>query len=501
MTLPRSVRNLLIFLPLAFLGASFVLLLLNPNELYWPYSFWGEFSRIWKKTYFFFIALIGLLWAKKKGWTSVWIQKIESIPEKKFLWGIFAIAAGLRLAWVLVSDNQPYADGLTMWEQAKHMVNGLGFTSNGIDPTAVEAPGYPFFLALLIKFLGENIFAVKISHIFWSAPIPVLMYFIGKAAFGKPVGILTAVFVAFCPNAILATSLFMNEHPYLLFTLLALLLILSDLNHPHWIKLALAGVFLGLSDLTRGVFFLFPFALIIYYAVAGKDLVVSVRNTLLVLGFTAVVVLPWTYRNYKVLGYPIPICTSAGSGLYVMNSPIADPYTTELMELKKYHPDWQKFHPNPEVARYLAGSKYAMDWIRSDFRRFMKLGAGKIIAYFGLNKAWSNYYNTKGSHKFLEESLFIKLTEQPLKYYFAFHFSWFLLGIYFLLKRYLFRDRMEGPQLIFFTVLFIIGMHFLFTGWPRYRYTLEPFVYLLSAFAISHLISPSYAESHSPPVR
>lgn len=500
MTLPRSVRNTLILIPPAFLAVSFVLLLLNPNELYWPYSFWGEFLRIWKKTYFFFIVLVGLFFARKKGWTSSWIQKLESCPENIFLGVIFFIAVGLRLGWVFASDNQPYADGLIMWEQAKHLVAGRGFTSDGVEPTAIVAPGYPFFLALMIKAFGENILAVKLSHVFWNAPIPILMYFIGKAAFGKPTGMLTAVFLAFCPNAVLTTSLFMNEHPYLLFTLLALGLILSDLKRPHWVKLAAAGIFLGLSDLTRGVFFLFPFTLIVYYLVAGKNLIDSGKKTFLVLGFTALVVLPWTYRNYKILGYPIPICTSAGTGLYSMNSPIADPYTTQLAELKKYHPDWKDFHPHPEVARYLAAAKYSSEWIRSNFRRFMKLGAGKLVAYFGLNKAWSNYQNIEGSRQFTMDSAFIDATDQLLKYYLAFHFCWFLMGLYFLLRGPVFNDPTGAVQLIFFTVLFIIGMHFLFTGWPRYRYTLEPFVYLLSAFSLCRFAARPNVQSHPAPV-
>ena len=500
MTLPRSVRNLFILAPVAFLAVSFFLLLANPNELYWPYNFWGEFLRIWKKTYFFFIALAGFAWARRAGWTERWLQKLESVPEKNFLAGLFILAAGLRLTWVLASDNQPYADGLTMWNQAKHLVAGRGFTTNGMDPTAVEAPGYPFFLALLIRLFGENIMAVKLSHVLWSAPIPLLMYFIGKTAFGKPAAILSALFVAFCPNAILTTSLFVNEHPYLLFTLLAFWLILSDLKKSNGIKLAAAGVFLGLSDLTRGVFFLFPFALIVYYLVAGRNFSEAVRKTLGVAGVTVLVFLPWTYRNYKILGYPIPICTSAGTGLYMMNSAIADPYTTQLAELKKYHPDWEKFHPNPEVARYLAGSRYAFEWIRSDFRRFMKLGAGKLVAYFGLNTAWSNYHNIQGSKKFSMDSPFIGITDQLLKYYFAFHFFWFLMGLYFLIAGGAQGDESGGAVLVLFTVFFIIGMHFLFAGWSRYRYTLEPFVYLLSAYAICRFARP-HVQGHSTPVR
>jgi 4-amino-4-deoxy-L-arabinose transferase-like glycosyltransferase len=302
----------------------------------------------------------------------------------------------------------------------------------------------------------------------------------------------------------------MNEHIYLPVTLSAILILVMDLKKPGWVKLILAGIFLGLSDLSRGVFFLFPFTLLLFYLVAGKSIVQSLAKTVIVLAAAAAVVLPWTYRNYQVVGYPVPIGTTAGSGLYAMNSPIADPYTTQLIEMPKEHPEWVNLHPNTEVATYLAGSKYAMEWIRSDFRRFVKLGAGKLIAFFGLNKTWTNYDNLRGSSKFNMDSAFIEATDQILKYYFAFHFLWFLVGAC-LLVRFSFRDSVGDKMFLLFVTLFIVGMHFLFAGWPRYRYPLEPLIYSLSAFAIVYLLdsskimapdlnNPTYVESHSSTV-
>jgi len=302
-----------------------------------------------------------------------------------------------------------------------------------------------------------------------------------------PTAFLSSLFIAVCPNAILGTALFMNEHLYLLSVMLVLWLVVLDLKQEAWWKLALAGIFLGFSDLSRGVFFLFPGALFVFYLAAGKSIQRTVLKTLLVLATTLMVVLPWTYRNYKVTGYPVPVGTTAGSGLYMMNSPpVADPYTTQLTSLDRDIPDWRSAHPNREVASYLVASQHAYEWIRSDFRRFMKLGAGKLVAFFGLNKTWTNYNNARGSTQFLLETWPMEASEQVLKYYFAFHFCWFLVGSTVLLRSYVFRDRVGMKSFILFTVLFILGMHFLFAGWPRYRYPLEPLVYMISAFTIVH---------------
>lgn len=498
--LPRVLSSLLLLFPVGFLAIAFLFLFLNPNELYFPYNFWHEFLNLWKKTYFFFISLGAILWARRKGLTAPWAKALDRTNEIVFLSILLLVSLLFRLGWVLWNDNQPYTDGLLMWREAQFMAAGKGFTNDGLEPTAIISPGYPFFLAGMIRLFGENLLAVKIVHVALSAAVPLLVYFIGREVFGKPTGLLAAAFLAVCPNAILGTAIFMNEHLYLPVTLLALALLLSDLRKPSLLKLIAAGVCFGLSDLTRGVFFLFPLLLLPLYLIARRTLREAwVKSALVVLG-TAWVVLPWTYRNDRVMGYPVPVCTSAGIGLYSMNSAIADPYTTQLAELQKEHPEWVEFHPHPEVARYLAGSHYAIQWIRSDFRRFMKLGAGKLIAFFGLNTTWTNYHNAHGSTKFKPDTPVFEASEQLLKYYFAFHFCWFLVGGVILLTRYLFQDPAGMKTFVFVTLQFIIGMHFLFAGWPRYRYGMEPWIYLMSAFALIHFLDRSYVESYSSTV-
>jgi hypothetical protein len=232
---------------------------------------------------------------------------------------------------------------------------------------------------------------------------------------------------------------------------------------------------------------IFPPFLFFLYLFSERGWKRAVLKSALVTLVSISAVLPWTYRNFKVMGYPVPVCTSAGYGFYSMNSPIADPYTTQLVELSKVHPEFKSLHPNHEVARYIAGSRYAWAWILSDPWRFIRLGAGKLISYFGVNSYWSLMENL-GQEDSLKTKILFKAFKKPMRYGYIFHFSLFFIGVFMLPFKYGLRTFDSKKMLVLVLIYFLIGIHFLFTGHKRYRYSIDPFLFMTSAFALVFVI-------------
>jgi len=204
--------------------------------------------------------------------------------------------------------------------------------------------------------------------------------------------------------------------------------------------------------------------------------------------FSVAVVLPWTYRNYKVLGYPVPLATSAGYGFYTMNSPIADPYVTQLIQMEEVHPEYRELHPNEEVASYLGGSRYAKEWILSDPWRFTRLGAGKLISLFGVRSYWTLYDNFTKYGRTSKSVLVEKIFKKPMLYGYMFHFTLFFLGVFILLFKYGWGRFDSRKMLLLLLIYVLLGVHFLYDGEKRYRYPIDPLIYMTSAFVLVQMV-------------
>ncbi|MCM8776299.1 MAG: glycosyltransferase family 39 protein [Candidatus Omnitrophica bacterium] len=503
LTRPR-IRLLIFSIPFLFLTVSFAGLLTKPGDFHFPYDFWHEFYKLHEKTWLFLASLaVFYFFAKRKAFEKIF-RVLEEWNDLVFLVSIFFAAFLLRITWCVWVDNQPFGDGIFYLNAARSILRGTGFANgnlqNGFVPTAVAAPGYSVFLAFLIRLFGDRIFPVEVAQSLLSASNCCLVYGIAKKVFGKIPAILASLTLMGCVNAITVSALYRNEHIYLPLTLGAIYFLVSDLEKESWLKIVIAGILLGLSDLSRGIMLSFPVTLPVFYLLSGKNLWRGLAKPAVILFGVLAVVLPWTYRNYQVLGYPIMIASSAGAGFYTMNSPVADPYVTQLVELEKEVPDWRSRHPNEEVARCLVAQKRAMDWIRSDFWRFMRLGAGKLISLYSIKSYWSlyeNFYFTKIPDKTRQA------VEKPLKKLsianYAFHFWWFLVGVFVLFLKVAPHDRIGKKILILFVILYLTGIHYLFCGEKRYRYAVEPFIYIISTFAIVYFIDKKRVSSDASP--
>jgi 4-amino-4-deoxy-L-arabinose transferase-like glycosyltransferase len=261
--------------------------------------------------------------------------------ERKIMAGIFLLTLLIRLLLVVLAvyGNHTTAEGET-GQIARNLVQGNGYALErlvpGIQPSAHKSPLYPIFLAGVLAFfpgewdLNPSTHFSRAHMVVWliqgvvASFAAVLLYKLGKRAFGAPTGILSALIFAVCPYYAYP-HLHVSRVVFDIFlTTLLLLLNLRFISSPS-IRLSIAyGVVAGLLLLLNPVYFLFiVLAQIYFFLRTYRDLSVAVTLKLQAVCFTviALLLLPWVFRNYVAFHQFIPFSSNFPYEIWVGNHP------------------------------------------------------------------------------------------------------------------------------------------------------------------------------------
>lgn len=210
---------------------------------------------------------------------------------------------------------------------ARNIMDGYGFVATPGEPNYWRSPAYPYFLAAIWSVFGETqgFGTVLVTHAALDAITGLLIYSIGCRLFGPAVGFVAALLFILYPLGAYYTLRTMSE-PLFAFTLTAftaaLICARSGDKLSHFF---LAGLIAGVAALVKPVAFLLTLFLaglmvIVFRRKFGKMLV---QVAVMVLGM-ALVVSPWTARNYLTSGHFFIITSGAGYTLWSGNHLIND---------------------------------------------------------------------------------------------------------------------------------------------------------------------------------
>jgi predicted membrane-bound mannosyltransferase len=132
------------------------------------------------------------------------VPKTSSSP-RWWLVAILVLAAGLRLAWVVLVPNSQYSDSVWYSGAAANLASSGLYGLDG--PSAWFPPGYPFFLAAIYKAVGYSEFAGKLGNVAIGIALTVFTYLLGRRLRGEVVGVLSAGLIAVWPNLIFSTGI------------------------------------------------------------------------------------------------------------------------------------------------------------------------------------------------------------------------------------------------------------------------------------------------------
>jgi 4-amino-4-deoxy-L-arabinose transferase-like glycosyltransferase len=388
----------------------------------------------------------------------------DSANRTSLAWALVLVALAVRLIYAVSLPIAPTKDAADYDRLAWNLVEGRGFTSDGVNPTAFRPPLFPFFLAGVYTLFGRSYGAVRVLQAVLGAASCVLIFFLADRLYGRREALLalgiSALYPAFVsfyysPRAILSETLFM-------FLMLSawLLLAAGALRIRH---VALSGLLLGASCLVKGqILFLAPLVAL-WILVSGR----SLFHAFLFLITFAVLPGLWAARNVVVMGDLIPVSSNGGISTFASYNPKsrglgnAEEGYGELLkeDAELAAKGWRE----AERSRYFLGKAWEEARLRP--LRTLKLTARRFLLFWDIT-----YVEPDGLGSSKEYNL-------P----FGAVFPFFVLGMFVAGLQ-----GMRGRLLLFIPLTFFTIFHAVFHSCIRYRIPVEPFIIVWAAAGLSH---------------
>ncbi len=248
-----------------------------------------------------------------------------------WLAGIAAVALAIRLVYALALAPDPefLSDAGFFHLLANLLAEGRGFIRpfdfvlhDAVRATAEHPPAWPVALAAMSELGGTSHDAHRVVACLCGTGTVVTIGFLGRRVAGQRAGLVAAALAAAYPLLWVVDGSLMSESLYGLAIALALLAALRVVDRPTLGRAALLGAAIGLAALTRGEALMLiallavPVALLARREARGRAVLLAATA-----GAFALVLTPWTVRNWSAFDRPVPVSTNTGTLLAGANCP------------------------------------------------------------------------------------------------------------------------------------------------------------------------------------
>ena len=403
---------------------------------------------------------------------------------------IFLLAFSLRLlANVMFEDlhDGPNfsafgSDGVEFNALASNLARHQEYAVQPGQPTSFRAPGFPFALAAVYGIFGaDNFPAARIFFCLIGALLTVVVFLLGREVADTLTALLAAGLVAVYPNLLYYTIHFASEPLYILLSSASVWTFLRAVKSRSWGQYAASGFILGLATLTRpaGIFFV-PFFALGALLLARRDLRRTVLGVCLYGAAALLAITPWTIRNYVVHERFVFVTSNGGSTFWGSNNQLvlADPeHQGDWVSTERLGEQKAAVHKLPnEIDRDHLEWEYGKQFIALNPQAVPRLLWYKLRAFW-----WP--IPTTPNQKF---NMIISLSYGAL-------LPLIVAGFWLLLKQ---RPH-STTQLAILTlpIQATVLATVVFYGSARFRCTIEPFLLVFAAVAITALLKVLEAAS------
>ncbi len=384
------------------------------------------------------------------------------IPHWAYLSTGFIVAFILRVVLNLNNSFPVIKDAKAHLLAAESIASGYGFAYTPGKPTAFGLPAYPFFLAIIRICFGNSIFFIQLGQAFLGALTCLIIYFITLETFDRRVANIAFIIMTFYHFLIKHSGFIYLENLYIFFICLSMLFLVKILKKPEKrINYIIFGGLFALVILTNCGAFFFPFlmAIVILFKFR-KNKVFS--NLIIMLTVFMIPLLAWSARNYFIFNKFIFLGTQGGGFFYSSWAPREG----KIYGFQTRDKQGEAITSEEEKSRYYY--KKGLEVILSNPKRALRLLALKNL-YF-----WSVFdWETLGNGTYNFSTAFIL----P-----------FLIASFFFIKK---KDIFYMLPFIMLIAYYVILTN-VFMGLPRYRIQIEPFLIILSSYAIVSWYSKSH---------
>jgi 4-amino-4-deoxy-L-arabinose transferase-like glycosyltransferase len=226
-----------------------------------------------------------------------------------------AIGLTIRISVALLTPIEPVSDAAWYLARARELLSGMGYQEGG-HPTAYWPIGWPAIMAGSLAIFGSQPVAILAINTVSAALIMwLIIWFARELTHNEWVARVALLAYVFYPNHIAYHGAANSETAYAALSMLAFILLIKG-RKKVWL-LAICGFIFGVATLVKPQTIAFPLGAIIalgivYPAYRWKQ---ALQAGVVVYLMLLLVVLPWSARNYAVLGEFVLVSTNGGTAL------------------------------------------------------------------------------------------------------------------------------------------------------------------------------------------
>lgn len=424
---------------------------------------------------------------------------------------ILAIVVGafaLRLAFIFSVNVIPVSDFGWYYSHAVQIAHGAGYIEHG-RPTAFWPPGWPYFLAFVVRIFGAEPLGAQIVQAVLNSLTAGVVFLIARVLAGSLCATIAAAAYALLPSGIEWSATLASEPLFtLLWAAVTYIWLRYSTAHVGWY--ALSGVLLGFTSLVRPSALLLCGVLALYLLCVPEERRNALRATRAVL-LTAlcmvVVIAPTLVRNYRVFGTFVLISNNGGVSLYQGNNPAAGPGYSELTDptIARLMSD-----PRTEVQADRLAEERALAYIRAHPVHVLTLSLRKIAALYRRDDLAIRFTFRSGHFREAYSppptdrvaSIFAVVNNVAYGTLMAFA----VFGFFIALTPRM-RAQYPGWMLLAGMIVYNTAMYALVFGIDRYRFPTMPFFAAFAGLGAAAVIAymrvptPLQTSAHKPPHR
>ena len=312
-------------------------------------------------------------------------QASPLLTVRNILLVILALALWWRLMYTAEVPGQTlpvralelHGDETSYNSVARNLMDGKGYLNSSGDVSVVP-PVYPTFLAAVYTASDNSLVAVKLAQAVIGTATCAVVFFIGRRAFNPATGLVAAGLAAAYPWFIFWNRFVITETLFIFLLSLSVLAMLWAAERPVWRNLALAGVLIGLANLTHSTALLLP-VLFGGWLLLSLGLRRGAPRAGLFLAAFVLTLAPWTLHNYIKYNELIPIAAHGGTNLYYANNPYTIPDKPHYSFSKDVDPaDLKEVEDKPFLEQDRILRNKAIDFIFGHPRTAISNGAQRI---------------------------------------------------------------------------------------------------------------------------
>jgi len=187
-------------------------------------------------------------------------------------------------------------------------------------PDNVITPVYPFFLAVLLSLAGGSLWIIPLAQGLINSLAAVFVLKMGERLFGQRAGLIAGICYGLDPSALVHTFSLLTESLFAFLFLVANFFLVKHIRQSSLKNLNLSALLLALATLCRPVaLYYFPVVAIILFVTGQQTLVDRIKTVTLYVFIFTFTISPWLIRNK--LTFSVANLTSIqGNNLLLINA-------------------------------------------------------------------------------------------------------------------------------------------------------------------------------------